>query len=164
MAVAIKALPQDDPLTDYFKVQYLCGKCTGVGNMRNRNFDREEDPTLSMPGDTVVYDIDEARIAEIDKKVVGLDAEIADYTAMGLTDVVSDIQAERTTLLEEKAKIERGEPRHIKAECSVYDAAFQYLKRCFQKDKSYLDLARGDLDIDEELLNDVLGIKTTKKK
>ena len=164
VAVAIKALPQDDPLTDYFKVQYLCGKCTGVGNMRNRNFDREEDPTLSMPGDTVVYDIDEARIAEIDKKVVGLDAEIADYTAMGLTDVVNDIQAERTALLEEKAKIERGEPRHIKAECSVYDAAFQYLKRCFQKDKSYLDLARGDLDIDEELLNDVLGIKTTKKK
>ena len=175
VAVAIKALPQDDPLTDYFKVQYLCGKCTGTANMRNRNFDREEDPSLSMPGDTVVYDIDEATIAKIENDIKATDNEIKIkdddielYTSLGMP--VNEIQAEKAALLEkkaalleEKAKIERGEPMHIKAECTVYDVAFHYLKRCFQKDKSYIDIARGDLDIDEELLNDVLGIKTTKK-
>jgi hypothetical protein len=41
--------------------------------------------------------------------------------------------------------------------------AYYYLKRCFQRDKSFIDTARGDLDIDEELLNDVLGIKPKKK-
>ena len=164
VAVAIKALPQDDPLTDYFKVQYLCGKSTGAGQMRNRPFDREDDPTLSMPGDTVVYDVDLARIEEIDKKVAILDTEISEFSAMGLTDVVDEMNVEKSKLLDEKAKVESGEPRHILAECKVYDVAYQYLKRCFQNDKSYIDIARGDLDIDEELLNDVLGIKTLKKK
>ena len=162
-AVAIKALPQDDPLTDYFKVQCLCGKSNGVAQMQFKPFDRDEDASLVMPGDTVVYDVDLARIEEIDKEISTKDSEISEYVAMNLTDLVPDILAEKEKLLAEKAKVERGEPRHIKSKCTTYQAAYQYLKRCFQKDKSYVDIARGDLDIDEELLNDVLGIKTAKK-
>lgn len=100
---ALQALPQDDALTDYLKVQRLCGQFDGAAKMRMSDFDRSEDPGLKMPDD---------------------DVEGMEYVAR-----------------------------------SVYEVAYVYLKRCFERDKSYVDVARGDIDIDEELLNDVLGLK-----
>ena len=61
------------------------------------------------------------------------------------------------------AAMEKGETTMIPAQCSVYDAACIYLKRCFERDKKYVRTAQADLDITEELLNDVLGIKKDKK-
>lgn len=161
-AVAIKALPQDDPLTDYFKVQCLCGKSTGAGQMRTRDFDREEDSTLVMPGDTVIYEIDLQQIEKLNAKIAELEEYIANDKMIGLD--TSEMEKEVTEIRQKIEGMEKGEPMEVKVECKVYEAAFEFLKRCFKKDKSYIDIARGDLDIDEELLNDVLGIKTTKKK
>ena len=156
VAVSIKALPQDDPLTDYFKVQYLCGKCTGVGEMRRTRFVRNDDPALVMPGDTVINEIDvkliEKKLAEIEEK------EFDIQTDRNLGKDVSKMEKEVANLQRQVEKMQKGEPVTIKKSCSVYDVAKEYLQRCFQKDKSYIDIARGDLDIDEELLNDVLGI------
>ena len=46
---------------------------------------------------------------------------------------------------------------------SVYEVAYIYLKRCFEKDRKFILTAKADADINEDLLNDVLGIKREKK-
>lgn len=46
---------------------------------------------------------------------------------------------------------------------SVYEVAYIYLKRCFEKDRKFILTAKADADINEDLLNDVLGIKQEKK-
>jgi hypothetical protein len=46
---------------------------------------------------------------------------------------------------------------------SVYEVAYIYLKRCFEKDPKFILTAKADADINEDLLNDVLGIKREKK-
>jgi hypothetical protein len=55
--------------------------------------------------------------------------------------------------------MEKGEETIEKVDCSVYEAAYQYLKQCFEKDPKFKITARGDYDVNEELMNDVLGIK-----
>ena len=47
--------------------------------------------------------------------------------------------------------------------CSVYDAAYTYLKTCFEKDAGFIAVAKRDADINEDLLNDVLGIRKERK-
>ena len=61
------------------------------------------------------------------------------------------------------ATMEKGEISIIPYECNVYEAAYAYLKRCFERDGKYVKTAQADLDITEELLNDVLGIPNKKK-
>ena len=51
----------------------------------------------------------------------------------------------------------------IPAACTVYEAAYIYLKNCFEKDGKYIRTAQADYDIAEDLLNDVLGIKKKKR-
>ena len=48
-------------------------------------------------------------------------------------------------------------------ESSIYEAAYIYLKRCFERDPKMIKTAQADYDIAEDLLNDVLGIKKEKK-
>ena len=61
------------------------------------------------------------------------------------------------------ADMEKGEVSVIPVTCSVYDAAYIYLKNCFDKDRKFVKTAYADYDIAEELLHDVLGIKKEKK-
>lgn len=158
---ALQALPQEDALTDYLKVQRLCRQYDGAKRMKFPIFDRESDPGLTVPGDTVIYDIDYKQIETLNAKVVELDEYIVNDKMIGLD--TSQMEKEVAEIRQRVERMQKGEPVSILKECSVYDAAFTYLKRCFQRDKSYIDTARGDLDIDEELLNDVLGIKQKKK-
>ena len=58
----------------------------------------------------------------------------------------------------------KGETTVIPATCSVYDAAYVYLKSCFGKDAKFVKTAQADYEIAEDVLNDVLGIKKDKKK
>ena len=69
-----------------------------------------------------------------------------------------ELETQQTTL----ANMEKGETSIIPASCSVYEAAYVYLKKCLDKDRKYLRTAQADYDIAEELLNDVLGIKKRK--
>ena len=147
-------------MTDYLKVQRLCRQYDGAKRMKFPVFDRESDPGLTVPGDTVIYDIDYKQIETLNAKVVELDEYIVNDKMIGLD--TSQMEKEVAEIRQRVERMQKGEPVSILKECSVYDAAFTYLKRCFQRDKSYIDTARGDLDIDEELLNDVLGIKQKK--
>ena len=82
---------------------------------------------------------------------------------MGLVDEVAKMEkelAEKNVLL---TKLQQGEETIIKAKCSVYEVAYFYLKRCFERNPEMIEIARGDLDIDEGLMNDVLGINQQAK-
>ena len=159
---ALQALPQDDPLTDYLKVQRLCRQYGGAVRMKHVDFNRTEDPMLVMPSDEVLPAPSEKEIATVRDVVKILRDDIQLYRDMGLKDEVEKMEKELEEQLTLLAGMEKGESAVIKAECTVYDVAYHYLKRCFDRDKTMIQTARGDLDIDESLLNDVLGIKTIK--
>ena len=42
------------------------------------------------------------------------------------------------------------------AKCTAYDVICFYLKRCFERDNKFIDIAREDYRISEALLNDAL--------
>lgn len=158
---ALLALPQEDALTDYLKCQRLCRQYDGAKRMQFPTFSREEDPGLVMPGDTVIVEIDVKQIEKLTARANELNEYIVNDKLIGLD--VTDMEKELVEVQDKIARMEKGEPISIVQECTVYEVAYHYLKRCFERDKSYIDTARGDLDIDEELLNDVLGIKPKKK-
>jgi hypothetical protein len=83
---------------------------------------------------------------------------------MGLSEDVAKLQKELETKSTTLASMEKGEISVIPYECNVYEAAYAYLKRCFERDGKFVKTAQADYDIAEELLNDVLGIKKEKKK
>ena len=82
---------------------------------------------------------------------------------MGLTDEVAvieqDIQRAKNTLKDMENRVPTVDP----VPCKAYEAAYIYLKTCFEKDKKFIMTAKADADINEDLLNDVLGIKQEKK-
>lgn len=158
---ALLALPQEEALTDYLKCQRLCRQYDGAKRMQFPVFNREEDPGLVMPGDTVIYEVDTRQIEALNARIKELNEYIENDRMIGLD--VTDMEKEVVQVKDKVAGLEKGEPLSITQECTVYEVAYYYLKRCFQRDKSFIDTARGDLDIDEELLNDVLGIKPKKK-
>ena len=158
---ALLALPQEEALTDYLKCQRLCRQYDGAKRMQFPMFDRVEDPGLVMPGDTVIVEIDTKQIERLTARAAELNEYIVNDKLIGLD--VTDMEKELVEVQDKIARMEKGEPISIVQECTVYEVAYHYLKRCFERDKSYIDTARGDLDIDEELLNDVLGIKPKKK-
>lgn len=158
---ALLALPQEEALTDYLKCQRLCRQYDGAKRMQFPVFNREEDPGLVMPGDTVIYEVDTRQIETLNVRIKELNEYIENDRMIGLD--VTDMEKELVQVKDKVARLEKGEPLSITKECTVYEVAYYYLKRCFKRDKSFIDTARGDLDIDEELLNDVLGIKPKKK-
>lgn len=158
---ALQKLPVDEPLTLYLKAQRLCRQYKDVSRM-SVNFDREEDPDFRHPEDKEVplataedIEAQRAKVAEIESllendRAMGLD--IDEFT-------MSQLEQARNTL----AVMERGEVAVEPCACSVYSAAYNYLKQCFEKDKEFILTAKADEYICEELLNDVLGIETKKK-
>lgn len=153
---ALQALPQDDALTDYFKVQRLCRQYDGVVRMKYVDFDRDEDPLLVMASDEVLPAPSEQEVDAVKNEIKVLEDDIKLYRDMGLVDEVAKMEkelAEKNVLL---TKLQQGEETIIKAKCSVYEAAYFYLKRCFERNPEMIEIARGDLDIDEDLMNDVL--------
>ena len=160
---ALQALPQDDALTDYFKVQRLCKQYGGGVRMKYVDFDRDEDSLLVMASDEVLPAPSEQEINAVKNEVNILEGDIQLYRDMGLVDEVAKMEkelAEKNVLL---TKLQQGEETIIKAKCSVYEVAYFYLKRCFERNPEMIEIARGDLDIDEGLMNDVLGINQQAK-
>lgn len=156
---ALQSLPQEEALTDYLKTQRLCRQYNGVLSMKNATFDRDEDPGLRMPADEVLPAPTEQEINAVKNAIKLLEDDILLYREMGLTDDVQKMEKELSGQKEILVKMLSGEETVIRAECSVYEVAYVYLKRCFARDQSKIEVARGDLDIEEDLLNDVLGIR-----
>ena len=127
--------------------------------MKNAWFERDEDPLLRMPSDEVLPAPSEQEITAVKNAIKLLEEDIVLYREMGLSDDVQKMEKELSGQKEILARMLSGEETVIKAECSVYEVAYVYLKRCFARDESMVAVARGDLDIEEDLLNDVLGIR-----
>ena len=160
---ALQALPQDEALTDYLKVQRLCRQYDGAAKMGREDFNREEDPALLMPNDEIIPAATQEEIKAVRDAIKVLQEDIQLYIDLGMASDAEKLQKEMESQMKTVENMEKGEETVIQKPCSVYEVAFTYLKRCFERDPKFIDTARGDLDIDEELLNDVLGIKPKKK-
>ena len=160
---ALKKLPSEEPLTDYIRAQYLCLKHEGdVVKMKSVEYDRTEDPVFVHSKDEIVEPATPEEIEAQKEKVAELQSFIDSDIAMGLTPddlTKSQLEQAKATL----AVMEKGETSVIPVSITVYEAASEYLKHCFAKDKKFVRIAQADYDIAEELLNDVLGIKKEKQ-
>ena len=161
---ALNLLPLSDPITPYLKAQRLCQQYYNQAIlMRSADFDREEDPHLRHPDDKEIPAATEQELEAMRKNIASLEEEAAMYRDLGLLDEVAmvqrDIDKEKTLL----QSMENSEPAIDPAPCKVYEAAAIYLKECFAMDSRYIITAKADADINEDLLNDVLGIKQEKK-
>lgn len=160
---ALQRLPQDHPVTDYLKAQRLCLQYeSDVMKMKATTFDRAEDPTFSHPKDELIPAATPEDIQAAKNAIAVLKEDIQLYKDMGLTDEVAKMEKELEVQTTSLANMEKGETSIIPFECSVYDAAFVYLKQCFGRDGKFVKTAQADYDITEDLLNDVLGIKKKK--
>lgn len=159
---ALQKMPADDPLTDYIKAQRLCRQYKTIPKMNGTMFDRNEDPLFKHPNDKEIPVGSPEEIEALKQSIAGKIAEAQSYEGMGMDDIIADIKLEIAKEEEQLAKMERGEVVIEKCECTVYSAAYNYLKQCFAKDKEFESKAKADAYINEELLNDVLGIKPKK--
>ena len=131
--------------------------------MRSADFNRDEDPSFRHPDDKEMPAATDQEIEAVRKNVSDLEAEAALYRDLGLSDEVAMVEKD---ISREKKMLEdmlNREPVVTPAQCSVYEAAFMYLRNCFELDKKFILTAKADADINEDLLNDVLGIKKEKK-
>ena len=160
---ALQKLPQDQALTDYLKVQRFCLQYDNdVMKMRNEHFNREEDPSFSHPKDEIIPPPSPEDIEQQRGVVKNLEEEIALFRDMGID--VSAMEPELTSARNLLEGMRKGEATLVPyEESSVYEAAYIYLKRCFERDPKMIKTAQADYDIAEDLLNDVLGIKKEKK-
>ena len=161
---ALNRLPQDEALTLYLKAQRLCLQHSNQAVfMRGADFNRDEDPGFRHPDDKEIPAATDEEIAAARKSLQDLEMEALAYRQMGMTEEVQsvekDIRKARSALEDMENRVPMVDP----APCKVYDAAYIYLKSCFEKDKRFILTAKSDADINEDLLNDVLGIKQVKK-
>ena len=159
---AFQQLPKDEPLTNYLKTQRLCIQYDNdIMKMKATDFDRLEDPFFRHPKDEIIPAATPEDIQAAKNAITSLQEEIDLFASMGL-DVESmkkELETQQATLV----NMEKGEESVIPAACTVYEAAYIYLKNCFEKDGKYIRTAQADYDIAEDLLNDVLGIKKKKR-
>ena len=162
---ALQRLPQEQALTDYLKAQRLCLQYDNeIMAMNATTFDRAEDPSFSHPKDEIIPAATPEDIKVVKDALQVLKEDIELYKSMGLTEDVAKLEKEYETQSATLATMEKGEISIIPYECSVYEAAYVYLKRCFERDGKFVKTAQADYDIAEDILNDVLGIKKEKKK
>ena len=161
---ALNKLPSDEALTFYLKAQRLCLQHSNqVYLMKAADFDREEDPYLRLPDDKEIPAATQEDIDALIKKIDETVLEMEMFRAMGLEDEVSLMEKEVGQLRVMVEAMQNKEPVIERVECKAYDAAYIYLQECFARDKRFILTAKADADINEDLLNDVLGIKQTVK-
>lgn len=159
---ALQRMPADEPLTDYLKAQRLCRQYKTVAKMNGTQYDRTEDPLFKHPDDKEIPVGSPEEIESLKQSIATKNEDIAAFEAMGMADVVEDIRKEIAKDQERLAQMEKGEVAIEQCECTVYSAAYNYLKQCFAKDQEFVAKAMADAYLCEELVNDVLGIETKK--
>ena len=161
---ALKRLPPEEPLTSYLKAQRLCLQYSNQAIlMRGADFNRDEDMSFRHPKDKEMPAATEEEMEAVRKSIADLESEVQAYKELGLLDEVAMVEKD---IKREKDMLEgmiNKEPVITPAQCSVYEAAYIYLKNCFEKDKKFILTAKADADINEDLLNDILGITKEKK-
>ena len=161
---ALNALPLSDPVTPYLKAQRLCLQYFNQDAlMRGAEFNRDEDPHFRHPDDREIPAATEQELEAMRKSIASLEEEAAMYRDLGLIDEVAMVQRDIDKSQALLQSMENSEPAVDPAPCSVYEAAAIYLKECFAMDGRFVLTAKADADINEVLLNDVLGIKLEKK-
>lgn len=163
---ALNQLPQDEALTYYLKAQRLCLENSNQAMlMKNADFDRSEDPHFRHPEDKEIPAATEAEIEVQRHRVEELQQILEGDRALGIEDAVAESERNLKTA---SALLENMEKRlnvviPYNGTLSDYDVAYLYLKECFARDEKFILTAKGDADINEDLLNDVLGLKQARK-
>lgn len=163
---ALNQLPHDDALTYYLKAQRLCLKNSNqMVTMKNADFSRSDDPYFRHPEDKELPVPTEEEIEAQRQRVEELQQILDSDIALGIEDAISQSERELKAATALLADMEKRESVVVPYSgiLSDYDAAYIYLKECFSRDSKFVLTAKADADINEDLLNDVLGIKRAGK-
>ena len=167
-AAILSKLPKDDPVTLYLKAQRICLQHSNQAQyLKTRYFDRNWDPHFEHPKDSWTPHATPEQIEAQRKSILVWEEKVKEYQCYGYENT---LQYCKESLEEAKIMLEKmktGEDRVFqKSEEPVkaYDAAKAYLEKCFRLDKKYIEIAKRDADINEELYNDIMGIKKEEKK
>lgn len=163
---ALNQLPQDEALTYYLKAQRLCLENSNQAMlMKNADFCRSDDPYFRHPEDRELPAPTEEEIEAQRQRVEELQQIHDADLAMGIEDAISQSERELEVAAALLSDMEKRESVVLPYSgiLSDYDAAYIYLKECFSHDSKFVVTAKGDADINEDLLNDVLGIKQARK-
>ena len=151
IAKELNKLPADDPLTFYLKAQRICRKHSCIeGNLRNNRFDRSLDASLALSDDARLMEEIRLQGLEVKKwedKLEEYKHKIYKETQIYFRSKLDVAKELLNNLYEQKANLSISE----------FEAAKIYLKRCFQMDSKYVEIAKADGDINEELLKEVLN-------
>ena len=155
--VALNSMPQDDPITYYLRAQRLCLKYDNDEiDMQGKNYDRAvEDPYLEHPKDEFIP-------AATPEEIEALKAVIEGYNETIQGDLAMNMDPDPFTLAElsaaeaKLAAMMEGEAKVIPCSIKVDEAVYQYLRKCFKKDRKYIRIAQADEDINEAILKKVL--------
>ena len=135
---ALNQLPNDQALTLYLKAQRLCLQHSNQAFlMKGADFDRNEDPTLRHPDDREIPTATEEEVAAVKKNISDLEQELAVYRDMGLVSEVQSVEQDIAKAQKNLKDMESRVPIIDPAPCSAYEAAYIYLKTCFEKDSKF---------------------------
>lgn len=167
-AKILNGLPKDDPVIMYLKAQRLCLENSNQSTrMQASYFNRSDDPGFEHPLDAWTPHATKEQIADQRKVVKQWEAKYKEYRKEGYTHTRAYCKEMLDEALIKLDKMKKGEDRVLKlydGPISSYEAARTYLVRCFETDKKYIDIAKRDADINEDLYNDIMGIKKEENK
>lgn len=156
---SLNKLNPKDPVTPYLRAQHICLKYDNyISDMKSHTFNRDWDPNFSHPKDEIIpaatpeeieFQQSEVKRIKEDMELEAMYGEVSDFTKNELK------TAEETLAVMLKGEVGLKPFNGF----SEYDAAKIYLEQCFAMDKKFIQTAKSDYFIAEDLLNDVLGIK-----
>ena len=135
--------------------------------MQASYFNRSDDPSFEHPLDAWTPHATKEQIADQRKVVKQWEAKYKEYQKEGYTHTRAYCKEMLDEALIKLDKMKKGEDRVLKlydGPISSYEAARTYLVKCFETDKKYIDIAKRDADINEDLYNDIMGIKKEENK
>ncbi|MBE6250946.1 MAG: hypothetical protein E7111_04760 [Bacteroidales bacterium] len=177
-AVILNKLPKDEPVTLYLKAQRICLEHANQATyLKTRPFDRETDPDFEHPEDKWSDFATPEQMNKQAKFIRKLEAKVREYERLQVDyanpvlvpfeETMNYFRYELDQAREKLAKMKTGEDRvfnKYEGDIKAWDAARAYLVKCFALDKKYIEIAKRDADINEDLYNDIMGIEKEGKR
>ena len=135
--------------------------------LQSQYFDRSLDPYFEHPLDAWTDAATEDEMGRQQEVVKKWEDKVMEYQRYGYANTLKWCQ---DSLAAAKVKLDRmktGEDREFvkyKDKITAYEAAKIYLAKCVKLDEKFIVMARRDGNINEELFNDIMGIKKEEKK
>lgn len=154
LLAGLKQLPSDEALTYYLKALRIAYRMPYY-----EEFNRQDDPGLILPRDRVFLP-DSVTIYNLRSQIDTLKYDMEMFQSLGLYDVGLDVEKKLKSKLSILEQLELGRDTVVHyASYGACEVMGEYLRRCFQKDSSFVKIALRDGDIPRDLLKEILGEK-----